>query len=67
MESVPPMRVEEKSSAAKQTQPSPRVEETTTEIRPTMPNMRVSKPGNPHNGPHIIPPDDGEEALESIP
>eukprot|EP00957_Ditylum_brightwellii_P013588 1024712-Ditylum_brightwellii.AAC.1 len=45
MESMPPMRVKEKSPAAKKTRPSPRVEETTTEIRPTMPNTRVAKPG----------------------
>eukprot|EP00957_Ditylum_brightwellii_P028204 2129401-Ditylum_brightwellii.AAC.1 len=61
MESVPPMRVEEKSPAAKQTWPSLRVEETTTEIRPTVPNTRVAKPGNPHNSLHIIPPDDGRK------
>eukprot|EP00957_Ditylum_brightwellii_P176706 13458704-Ditylum_brightwellii.AAC.1 len=61
------MKVEEKSPAAKRTRPSLRVQETTTEIRHTMPNTRVAKPGNPHTGPHIISPDDGEEALESIP
>eukprot|EP00957_Ditylum_brightwellii_P037727 2853581-Ditylum_brightwellii.AAC.1 len=60
------MRVEEKSPPAKQTQLSLRVEETTTKIRPTVPNMRVAKQGNPHNSPHIITSNDGEEALESI-
>eukprot|EP00957_Ditylum_brightwellii_P102272 7796184-Ditylum_brightwellii.AAC.1 len=59
---MPPPKVEEKSSAKKQTLPSPRVEETTTEIKHTMLNTRVTKPGNPHNRPHIIPPDDDEEA-----
>eukprot|EP00957_Ditylum_brightwellii_P160598 12226166-Ditylum_brightwellii.AAC.1 len=39
-ESVLPPRVEEKSPAKKQTQPSPRVEETTTEIKPTVLNTR---------------------------
>eukprot|EP00957_Ditylum_brightwellii_P026720 2021062-Ditylum_brightwellii.AAC.1 len=32
-----------------------------------MPNTRVAKPGNPHNGSHIILPDDVKEALESMP
>eukprot|EP00957_Ditylum_brightwellii_P019310 1457487-Ditylum_brightwellii.AAC.1 len=31
-----------------------------------MPNTWVTKPGNPHNGPHIIPPDDEEEAREYV-
>eukprot|EP00957_Ditylum_brightwellii_P071860 5461779-Ditylum_brightwellii.AAC.1 len=62
-ESVPPLRVEEKSPVKKQTRPSPRVEETITEIKPTMLDTRVTKPRNPHNGPHIILPDDGEESI----
>eukprot|EP00957_Ditylum_brightwellii_P131541 10032754-Ditylum_brightwellii.AAC.1 len=66
-ESVPPPRVEEKSLAKEKTQPYQRVEETSTVIKPTVPNMRVTKPGNPHNGPHIIPPDDGEEPIEYLP
>eukprot|EP00957_Ditylum_brightwellii_P010398 786539-Ditylum_brightwellii.AAC.1 len=59
--------VEEKSLAKEKTWLSLRVEETSTEIKPPVPNTRVTKLGNHHNGPHIIPPDDGEKPIEYVP